>query len=99
VAVVALLGEADDTVVVAAGVAAASANDCSVSHSHSSHRERFVRLEVWKVVLRSTEDCMDQQGAVVRAVAGQLLQPTMPNSPLDLVEVEGVQEVKVVVEG
>ena len=96
---VATLEEADDTAVVVAVVAAASANDYSVSHSHSSHRERFVRPEVWKVVRHSIEDCTDHPGVVVRAAGGQLPQSTMPNSPLDLVEVEEVQGVKVVVEG
>ena len=59
---------------------------------------RFVRPKVWKVVLHSTEGCTDPLGVVVYAVAGQRPQPTMPNSPLDLVEAEEVQEVMAVVE-
>jgi len=49
-------------------------------------------------VLHSTEDCTNPLGVVVYAVAEQRLQPTMPNSPLDWVEAEEVQEVKAVVE-
>lgn len=48
--------------------------------------------------MQSTEDYTDRLRVVVYAVAGQLLQSTMPNSLLDLVEVEEVQEVMVVVE-
>lgn len=50
-------------------------------------------------MLDSTEGCTDQPEVVVRVVAEQLLQPTMPNSPLDLVEAEEVQGVTVVVGG
>jgi hypothetical protein len=49
-------------------------------------------------VVQSTEDCTDHLRVVVYAVAGQMLQPTMPNNLLDLVEAEEVQEVMVVVE-